>query len=29
MMPNEPDGKKEFVVELGIIALILIWWGLS
>ena len=28
MMPNKPDEKKEFVVELGIIALLLIWWGL-
>lgn len=29
MVPNKPDGKKEFVVELGITALILKWWGLT
>lgn len=29
MMPNEPNDKKAFIVELGIIALLLLWWVLT
>lgn len=29
MMPNDPNDKKVFIVELVIIALLLTWWVLS
>lgn len=29
MMPNEPNDKKVFLVELGIIVLLLTWWILT
>ena len=29
MMPNEPNDKKVFIVELAILAALLAWWVLT